>query len=99
VRSIRGSPGVCQDRAGTGSQSLSYCSSQGARQLGAAPALGIGQPPGDRLSPGWGVSPPVGLRITPSEGMARQRHGDGDRPRLGREGSPQVRYYCDIAVT
>lgn len=96
ARSGRGSPGVHQDRAGTGSQSLSHCSSQGT-----APALGIGHLHGAGPRPGWDVSPPVGLRIRPSEGMARQGHGDGDGdgPSLGWEGTPQVRYYFDIAET
>lgn len=60
TRSSGGSPGVHQNREGTGSQSPSHCSSQGLRQpgtAGAAPALGIAHLHGDKLRPGWSVSP------------------------------------------
>lgn len=56
----KGSPGIHQNREGTGSQSPSHCSSQGLRQpgtSGAAAALGIAHLHGGELRPGWSVSP------------------------------------------
>lgn len=62
ARSSRGSPGLSQDRAGTGSWSPYHCSSQGAGQPQQR-ALGTGHLYRDETRPGWDVSPQLGLRI------------------------------------